>query len=482
MPYNMDVNNDGKVNGEDLRLFQEWFELGDLRADFNGDGFVDGDDFDAFMNQFVLQAGWSVFPLAAGAKQFFCNTDAEVKTALASIVNGRGDQIFLTAGKEYKAIGLLPASGTEQNPLLISRCGDGPNPIVRCVGSEVPLECSGGGGRPSAYHVAVFGVSFEGKNGPGVTFLREGSLNLEGVHINGFADNLNIQGASKDRPARLRLHRTIIANSCSKPDSSGRVAHSQGIYAENVEMVGPGSECVLYHNGWETDADRTIFNHNTYFGANARNVGFVDSISAKASASGLSSNYEAHFDNNLVVDCPVPIWARPSATITNNVVLGSADVDPSNPKGFGIWLLSAHTDAATGKPDGPNNPTLITRNIIAHKQSGVGSQPAIRISSTADSIESKVSVLDNLVCDWGSTPPVSVDALPVTAKDLIIQSNNTVRPKDEVLTLGDYCLFIGCTEAEFWQRALANRYGAWDPTYTADYVNRFIRSNVRSTS
>ena len=47
-PRPCDLDRNGWVNGDDVDLFNVWFDTGDQRADFDGNGWVNGDDADAF--------------------------------------------------------------------------------------------------------------------------------------------------------------------------------------------------------------------------------------------------------------------------------------------------------------------------------------------------------------------------------------------------------------------------------------------------
>jgi len=481
----LDVNGDGVVNDSDLAAFKRLFEAGDIGADFDGDGFVTGDDYDAFVLAFDPGDGWTVYPLADGAVEFRCSTDAQVKEAWTKIDRARGDRILLEAGRTFGPLGKLPFAGSPDRPMLIGRFGDGPNPIVQCKGTQAGVECSGGGGSPPAYYLQLVGLDIRttrAGNEPasGIFFGRGGSISIEGCRVSGFADNLNIQGPASS-PAKFRLHRSYIGDSYSRDGS-----HSQGIYLQDLASA-EITENTFFHNGYLDEADRTIFNHNTYLSRGVRKVVYRDNLSVAASATGLCCNYESVFEGNLVVDCPVGIFFRPGSTVTNNVVIGSADIAPDIQRGMGINLLGVHEDG--GAPDGPVGPARIEGNIVASKNAGVGREAAFIINANNDGIACSVFVKDNIVFDWPSWPTVlgGVDVEPTTPPkgnaDSIAVDGHQYASKAFPLsswpspgrTLDGYAKSIGLKDqGEFMARASMNRIGAWDEKLTGRAARAWI--------
>ncbi len=486
-PRDLDSNGDGKIDEADLALFTSWFEAGDARADYDGDGFVTGEDHDQYTKEFSMTDGWSTYQLAPGAVEFLCNSDAEWKAAWSKADPERGDHILLHAGGTFGSLGKIPFGGTISRPMLIGRYGDGPNPIVLCHGTEPGIECTGGGGAPPAYYLAIVGIHFTtdragDQPAGGVVFIRAGRLDVEDCQIEGFSDNLNVRGPVSS-PAKLRLHRSFIAGAYSRNGS-----HSQGIYVQDLESA-EITENTLYHNGWKDPADRTIYNHNLYAGTGTRRVVLRSNLSIAASATGLAAPYECVIEGNLVADCPVGMFFRPGCSVINNVVVGSGDIDAAHPRGMGMQLLSIH-QAEDGTYDGPVGPARIEGNIVANKRPGTaGKGSAFIVNSNADGIRCPVYLTNNIGAAWPNEPdvlggidvdpksPPKGDADPISVDGH--QYAGTAAPisswPDPSRNLDAYARSIGLRDTqELVDKSRENRRGFWNRALTADAAREWI--------
>lgn len=288
------------------------------------------------------------------------------------------------------------------------------------------------------------------------------------------AVNISGGGPGNNLNVATRFYRCQIYD-CNR---TGGGPHVQGVYAEYCENV-TFDECLVDHCGrLAADDSGTIFNHNFYFHSSCANMTVTNTITARASATGIQHRKNYHVSQgNVVIDCPLGITfghddyagSYPSQYVSGicqtNSVIGATDISAGEPrKGPGIGF-------------GYANGITMSDNIIAH--CATAGYEAIR----TDRPSTNVTVTDTTVYDWGqpaygvagtanpSEPTVTVETAATTA----------------VSTISDYLTSLGVTPGAdphdtFLALCRANSDGAWDSRWTAVALNAYLRGSEPDTS
>ena len=476
-PTTADFNHDGFVDESDRIGFVAAFESGNPAADFDGDGFITGEDYDGFDAAFEAGFGWSVITLPPDGIEFLIDNESDLARAKSDLVDARPTYLRLRAGNTFPTLGKF-TTGTN---LIIGRYGDGPNPIVLCREREDGIYWEGGGGsKPAYFNLTLTGIDFVSDRQPntdpaGFKFIRGGGkILIEGCRFFGFSDNLNIQGPAGNPIDGVTIRRCVIV------DSHGAPQHSQGMYVENVKSLYV-IECLIDHNGWVLDADRTIFNHNLYLRQGVTDVRVERCIIARPSATGVSMNLDGRIDGNLIVNAPVGVNARTmGVTVTANVIEGGSNIG-TLPRGIGVWCLPVSPEFP-----GTPGPLTVTENIITSKLAGVGSESGIRVSTQSDDFSAPVVISSNIGFRWpaGGAGLVAVEAPSKGTRDLMILTANQDRAEQSASTawpqpgrtVADYAGSLGLdpTTEAFLTAARLNTSAAWNRRFTAQAANAWI--------
>lgn len=300
-----------------------------------------------------------------------------------------------------------------------------------------------------------------------------GGMLFKNVRIRNMRRNgVNISGGGPGN----NLSTAVMFQRCQIYDCNriGGGPHVQGVYAEYCENV-TFEDCLVDHNGrLQADDSGTIFNHNFYFHSSCANMTVRNTISARASATGIQHRKNAHHSiGNLVIDCPLGITfghddyggSYPtqyvSGTCTGNAVIGATDIASGTPrKGPAIGF-------------GYANGITIDDNIIAHCEDAGYS--AIR----TDRPSTNVTVTDTRVYNWGQ-PAYSVGGTADPDEPTVSVEAETTTP---VATIADYLTSLGVTPGvdphdTFLDLCRDNSDGAWDSRWTAVAVNAFLRGTT----
>ena len=379
--------------------------------------------------------GWTPITLAPGAREVFVsssqgsdsNTGLSPDQAVRTLYRGyqlvrpnsadhmrlrRGDVwIDQAVAGQYGAWDRAGRSAAE--PIVIHTYGDDPaRPIIKAGARDIGMRIQGAGDWNG--NLWIVGVHFQAnRRMPGdpnyaptsnvnglVWYGKGGNLLVEDCVFEYYAGNVTIQPPGPtDTITGITFRRSQILNSFSTG------SHSQGFYVVGVNgfLV---DECLVDHNGWAPgvpNAQSTIFNHNFYLVPSCTNVLIRNTITSRASATGIQmrgQNMNAF--NNLSLKNPLGITAGHAmasadqnwtGSMRYNVVLDSTDIGIPNtgsfaPRGFG---MSVHR--STGG--------IVERNIIAHNVSAQGGEPGI-LHGDLGSVS--LTLAQNIVYDWQGAP------------------------------------------------------------------------------
>jgi hypothetical protein len=321
-------------------------------------------------------------------------------------------------------------SGTE--PLVIHSYNDADPNRPKIVTHGVNWAClmMNGGGVNNVHMIGLDLNSGGGElPGGGIRIYGQATnILFEDLHIGSFSTNFVFE--KEQSITNVRIRRSVVVDAYSKSGS----AHSQGIYAYGVDGL-LIEDCVFDHNGWRSDglyagAYSTIYNHNMYFVTNSTNVNVRNTISSRASATGMqlrgrfSNAYNVLSLNNPLGlsgghemgQWPGEAW---SGSISYSVVLGSNDIGlpngPSQPRGMGVtW----------GRAKGAR----VNNNIVAHNTQTLGAEGGLFTDGTYGE---SATVEDNIVYNWkgrGTTPASAMLLRRQLLPGEVLRRNTFIQP------------------------------------------------------
>lgn len=316
--------------------------------------------------------------------------------------NGHPDWMLLRRGDTWtESFGNWPNSGrSETERTVIASYGESdarPRLLLTdTTGIAAPY-------RQEVSFVAIVGIHFQAHrpnatSSRGIRWLSTGrDLLIEDCFVEGFKDNITIEGQTGFRDAILR--RNIIVDAWS---SEG---HSQGVYISSTTGV-LIEENVIDKNGWNPDvpgAEANTFKQNIYIQTGVTGVVFRGNITSRAAAAGIQLRTGGIAENNLLYANPMGMrFGYPAegniatGEIRNNVVLGGplSRYDAA----FGIWTERLRNVKVSG-------------NVVAHAPH---SDQNI-IAFTMGGSSSDVIFEENVVYRWETSS--SGTALRTTADD-----------------------------------------------------------------
>lgn len=330
-----------------------------------------------------------------------------IERAKDLVRNGYPDWVLLRRGDTWETgLGQWKKGGrSAKEPMVVGTFGGGPRPILK--GTTGVYFNGGGGSAPSVDNLAVTSIHFWAaardpdsgeytgtSGGNGMEWVHPGrNILVEDCMFDSFRVGVMLTGVGAGIH-NFQLRGSVVV------DSYNTSGHSQGIYVTNVKgLLVEG--CVFDHNGWNNQVSGghpTIYNHNMYIDdvsnwGTTEGVIIRDNIIANAASHGVQLRPGGVIANNLFVGNSLGCFVglAPSA-IRNNVMIEPKDISPSLPRGYGIDVLQC--DYA-----------VVENNVVAHKASGVGTGPAIRVTTSNDmSVPSyNVAVRNNVVFNWNGT-------------------------------------------------------------------------------
>ncbi len=369
-----------------------------------------------------------------------------------------------------------------EHPLLLGSYDEGPRPRFIWPGSG-PLWSYGwyGGDFPTGddapAYWAILGLEFytaskdpsspdynpqwiyDGSNPAAVMFQREGHHVL-------FEDcrfHYTPLVVQNGWPHHVAVRRSLFLDNYGYHDhfeTDSVYHHAQGIYMNEVDQI-LIEDNVLDHNGWLSDGmdypttAPTIYNHNVYLNSDTTNVVIHKNISARGSADGFKARGGAYVLDNLLLANGINIningYNLPDVdqTARDNVVMGSHNRPLHGPP-----EASGHQPRDWGVHYGDITEALldVTGNIVAHSPDGK--------RSVANGCEQLPACLSgHIVYKWGSDPDTPGDY------------------PDPERTIESYMTTLGETPTleAFLAGARAQSRASWNPDYTAQAVNEYIR-------
>lgn len=442
--------------------------------DFDNNGlFPDTADIDAFVRVFsggpcvVADDGWTQLPgLPAGARVVYVEdggSDANdgldrsrpkrtFNVAWTQVRSGVGDRICIA--DDLTMNGVNGGSMYHKSDFVVyGDTLDGHRPIVTRVGPDAAFYLGGS----TAFRVSILNLDVRGRGAAyGLqSYVTGGEWLFEGCSFTGFSTGVNLNGT-------LNI---VTFRRCVFADNQSQVSHSQGVYIEGVHDI-LFDQCVWDHNGRGYSGDAgTMYNHNLYANATCSGVVVRDSISARASATGLQMRWNRQDAiGNLLIDCPLGItlghdskgstWPSENVTgsIMGNWIQGTADIATNMPRGgpaIGFGYANNVTISGNWVVNGPNS-----------------REAAIR----TDRPSKNVTVIGNTIIRWaGGEYAEASTAIPRDPSN-VIDTTPAFAPRTSAPTVADYVAHFKiqpATTEKFLELARANRKGAWDDRWTA---------------
>jgi len=363
--------------------------------------------------------------------------------------NGSPDWVLFKSGDVWNdGLGGWELSGRSADEMmLVSSYGEGERPLFRRGMDNIT---------GYAEHVAFVGLHFDAewrKDAPadkmtGVRWLG-GANNLlfEDMHVENFKDGFVFQeltGQQED----ITVRRSVIADNFASDTS-----HSQGLFALGVEDL-LIEENVFDHNGWLTEevpeAVATKFNHNIYIQHGTIDTVVRGNIIARGSAHGIQMRNGGVADNNLFVGNSIAMLMSTDVKadrsdvqpnfyqVTNNVAVESAmrELSDGASRGWGYQVYGQFDE-------------VIGDNLAAHTPDGRNAWDGAK-RNNPDAVK---------YYNWG-------------------RADDSGTFSDPTRSVDTYHAELGRSASleAFLDEARRQSRDAWNPAYTADAVNSYIRA------
>lgn len=288
------------------------------------------------------------FTAAQNLSTPYATIEKALSQLLANGQHGKGAAIEVLRGDTFTAGGAIQTGGQDAaHPFVIESYWNpayGPDPGTRPVfnidassGNTAGLFSFGGGGTPATLdNVVIRGLDFEavnttsttGKDADGFYLLQPGSnWTLDNVVVRNFNNNVVVESGGING---LNIIRCTVTGSWN----------GQGIYLGNITspLI---SQCTIDDNG-HVNADHTganIFLHNIY----VQTTCGPGLVWGNAITNGGSHGIQLRPGgvlayNHLAGNAIAGFIGGIGGTAYKNVVVGSDDIDPSNPRGFGLAI------------------------------------------------------------------------------------------------------------------------------------------------
>jgi len=396
-----------------------------------------------------------------------------IPAGIALLRNGYPDWLLLKRGDTFDAgLGDWKKFGrSAAERMVVWTYGPSPDRPVLQTGSVPGLKTYGGGGTPAFLHSLAFSglhfyahtrdpehPAFAGPNGAnGVYWLRHSSdVLFDDCMFQGYVTGIVAQNYDGSGVTNVTIRRCVVVDCYGIKDKY----HGQGAYISGVTGL-VIEDCVFDRNGSRDGvegAGPTLFNHNLYLqNDNDLNVVVRNNIICRASSHGIQLRSGGVIENNLFHRNPINVFCGydtpvPGATaaVLRNVVLEGTDIDPSNPRGFGITLKNLVS-------------ARVEQNVVAHQRASKVNRRSIEVVGFA-------TYANNVIYDWsvGSTGRGWGETLEVPGPWA-----------DPNRTVGTYCQSLGISPDEFYLRIRAQSRGRFDPRFTAEAINAYVRDGFK---
>lgn len=377
------------------------------------------------------------------------------------------DRLLLKKGDSwYETLGTWKKCGRSlQEPMVVSSYGTGSRPVLK-IGTSHGLTCHGSTGTPSLMHSLVFsGLNFyshtrdpqgsefvSSAGGPNAIRWLRGSQDIvfDDCFMKSTHTAMNVQDFEQTGVKNITIRGCVIVDSYS--DNQG---HSNGMFISGVDGL-LIEDCVLDRNGWDPafpGAIPTIFNHNFYLQYSNKNVVTRRNIAMRASSHAIQQRSGGLIEDMFCWRNPIgpqmgsdqnPNLGNVTGTIKNCVVLEATDITPTLPRGWGIFFEDTDVKAIT-----------IDNNLVANVVAKGGNRLAI-LDRTIGTYSK------NVVWNWPS----------LWASGKTTRFNSPGPFKDPNRTLAGY---KGLTEAEVLNKLRNQSRDTFDPEFTAEALNNYVR-------
>lgn len=512
----------------DFVCFSNKFTLGDPYCDCDGNSLLNANDYQCFLNRYAARdpyancdnsnskgPAWTNLTPAPTARVIYVSestgNDANVGSQISPVKTlGRGyallrdgfpDQLLLKSGDTWnEPLSWAKASGSAQSPMVMASYGTGPRPRIRPSGSALTL------GRQNKLGVAFVGLDLAPQAPASFSsgiqaFCPWSYVTVEDCLISGFAVNIAVQEIDASRSTGWRIRYNIIVD--SKEPGSG---HSQGLF------MGSCDNTLIEGNTFDLNAiDKAdMFCHNVYLHETNGPSTFHDNITTRACSHGVQQRSGGVMINNFSAQCPVNLFQGDASGILNsfqyNVALDSRNINSIDVRGFGFWLNGSA---------GSN----IFHNVAAHQRLGTGNVVAFNLDGVTNGFLYDNAVLDwtynganwGIAYDWDSGTTVAsflsnrswmvtggiclFNAGPgqfannryfTTTSPAFVWSAGVqdptalANPGPIDASISAYMASIGQVGGlpEFLAKARLQSKVSWDPRFTSDAVNDFVRSRL----
>ena len=335
---------------------------------------------------------------------------ASLNQAYRELRHGYPDLLLLHRGENYSEPLSQGSGGRWQKggrsslePLIVATWGeDSERPRLSPL--SYALHVYGGGGSPETLDFLIFSgfeiyaehrdpelpSYIDANNGDqpaaGVRWLLPGTqVMFEDVRLR-FADFVfDIQSSQMLRS--LTVRRSVFERNYG---IAGRY-HAQGIYASRVDGL-LVEESIFHQNGKNADvpnAHATVFNHHLYVQDTNRDVIVRGNILSEPASHGVQLRPGGELIDNLFINAPIAGFVGGAGgRMSRNVVLGGADILPSLPRGWGLYVNTPQT-------------VEITENLVANKFTGIADGFAYRLpAKSLDSVQVNSLFARNVAYAW----------------------------------------------------------------------------------
>ena len=337
----------------------------------------------------VDASGYAILPLRSGAHRFFVNSAngsdangcsgalqptkplASINAAKACLVGGNGDQMLVAEGTSY-AEGLTNMMGqmgySAQYPTVVQsydpadplneakygHAANGRRPVVNTGANNQSITCwCGNTPNDPINFFAIRGLDFNPGNLPGMDMSFIGSTSYILIENNLFRfTSLTFDNGGTSVPRSA--HHVIRMNSFYGEWHPS--AHAQGIFDSGTDGL-TVEDNVLWHNGWKVGVTRdepaltggpTMFRHPVYAQNLDTGIIYRRNLVIDGAADGGHLLADTLATENVIIDCPLGLdltggagydIRQPNGVMIEasyNAIVGSADLDSADPRGFGI--------------------------------------------------------------------------------------------------------------------------------------------------
>lgn|GEM_PF-3217578 len=461
------------------------------RSDADLTGNTPATDFE----RFTIVNGWTVLSPSADSRVFYVSSSGNdsndglseaspkrtITNALLQVRDDHPDWIKVKSGDTFSENRLTLHSGglSISEPFVITSYGDGPRPILNETGLFYwgPNEPPG----DALSHVAIVGLDFAGRystnptasgNGKGILFRGDlSNILVEDCRFDDYSSGLHLQSRS-DGPTRNNI--TIRRNTFVDSAEMGILASQGDTFT--IE------ENIFDYNGFTNGA--TKFSHNIYL-KEIKNTVLRNNIFARGSNFGTKLSGDKpdsftdfvvennlYFDNGLSLDHSSGPTDDVQTTFTHNRGSVTRNVFTEIAKTFTGGLQQ---DLAVYALNTTN--IEYRENLFVHKPSFANNNLFVWGSEHHKAI----TVAQTVIYNW----PVDVNYIDDNkgSIDGYTKENNQINMSaasylDPGRTVGTYFASIGgqTNALAFLQAARGMSKSNWNPEFTADAVNNYIRA------